>query len=125
MPQLLSPSLHQIPDEVHDEESLSRKPHLNHLVNRRARETLVLRHEIKRCMQDFLHDDGFVHVSTPILTAGAGGAVARPFMTTANEFEDTALTLRIAPELYLKRLVVGGLNKVYEIGPVFRNEGIL
>lgn len=65
-----------------------------------------------------------MEVSTPIIGAVAGGAIARPFKTSATEFPDRQLSLRIAPELWLKRLVVGGFDKVFEIGPSFRNEGI-
>lgn len=64
-----------------------------------------------------------MEVSTPIIATDAGGAVARPFYTSATEFPDRTLSLRIAPELWLKRLVVGGFDKVFEIGPSFRNEG--
>jgi lysyl-tRNA synthetase class 2 len=64
-----------------------------------------------------------MEVSTPIIGSVAGGAIARPFHTTATEFSDRQLSLRIAPELWLKRLVVGGFDKVFEIGPSFRNEG--
>lgn len=64
-----------------------------------------------------------MEVETPILASVAGGAVARPFQTSATEFPDRPLSLRIAPELWLKRLVVGGFDKVFEIGPSFRNEG--
>lgn len=75
-------------------------------------------------MRNFLLQDGFVDVQTPILADTAGGAVARPFTTYATEFADKQLSLRIAPELWLKRLVIGGLERVFEIGPSFRNEGI-
>lgn len=66
-----------------------------------------------------------MEVSTPIVGAVAGGAIARPFYTSATEFPDRQLSLRIAPELWLKRLVVGGFDKIFEIGPSFRNEGVL
>lgn len=65
-----------------------------------------------------------MEVNTPIMASEAGGATARPFVTTANEFPDKSLYLRIAPELWLKRLVIGGFDKVFEIGASFRNEGV-
>lgn len=72
----------------------------------------------------FLESNGYLRVNTPLLTAGAGGAVARPFETVATEMDDTTLNLRIAPELWLKRMVVGGMGKIYELGLAFRNEGV-
>jgi len=75
-------------------------------------------------MRGFFDKRRFVEVNTPLLQAGAGGAVARPFETYATELSDTKLNLRVAPELFLKRLIVGGVERVYEIGPAFRNEGV-
>lgn len=75
-------------------------------------------------MRDFFHERDFLEVQTPILAENAGGAVARPFLTSSNEGHSKELALRIAPELWLKRLVVGGVERVFEIGPAFRNEGI-
>lgn len=75
-------------------------------------------------MRKYFLDDDFIEVQTPILADGAGGAVARPFVTVATEFLDKTLSLRIAPELWLKRLVLGGMDRVFEIGPAFRNEGL-
>ena len=75
-------------------------------------------------LRQFLVDRNFMEVNTPIVGAVAGGAIARPFYTTATEFSNRQLSLRIAPELWLKRLVVGGFDKVFEIGPSFRNEGM-
>ena len=74
-------------------------------------------------MRKFFERRGFWGVETPILASSSGGASARPFETMATEFPDRKLSLRIAPELWLKRLIVGGLEKVFEIGPCFRNEG--
>jgi lysyl-tRNA synthetase, class II len=87
-------------------------------------ETMKTRATIVKVMRRFFEKYGFMEVSTPILTAQAGGATARPFETQAVEFADRKLSLRIAPELWLKRLVIGGLDKVFEIGPSFRNEGL-
>ena len=124
MPKLLSPSLHQIPETLEDAETRKRNRHVDMLVNPAAIQTLRVRAAVEKRIASYLDDEGFTAVHTPILTAGAGGAVARPFETEATELEGQKLNLRIAPELWLKRLVVGGLEKVYEIGPAFRNEGV-
>ncbi|KAI5272436.1 lysyl-tRNA synthetase-like protein [Aureobasidium subglaciale] len=124
LPRLMSPSLHQIPAQLDDAETRARRPHVDMLVHRQAVQTLRIRSAIERGISTFFDKQGYSKVSTPLLTAGAGGAVARPFETVATEMQDTTLNLRIAPELWLKRLVVGGLGKVYEIGPAFRNEGV-
>ncbi|KAF2766203.1 class II aaRS and biotin synthetase [Teratosphaeria nubilosa] len=124
LPQLLSPSLHQIPETLDDPETKARKRHIDSLVNPSSLRPLLVRHHIEKHLGTFLDTQGFIKVNTPILTPGAGGAVARAFETEATELEGQKLNLRIAPELWLKRLVVGGLNKVYEIGPAFRNEGV-
>jgi lysyl-tRNA synthetase class 2 len=87
-------------------------------------DVLRLRSDIIKYLRKFFDGKDFVEFQTPILAGGAGGAVARPFATTAVEFPDKELSLRIAPELWLKRLVIGGVDRVYEIGPAFRNEGI-
>jgi len=75
-------------------------------------------------MRQFLLDSSFLEVQTPILASSAGGAIARPFTTSATEFPEKTLAMRIAPELWLKRLIIGGFERVFEIGPVFRNEGL-
>ncbi|KAF2858260.1 class II aaRS and biotin synthetase, partial [Piedraia hortae CBS 480.64] len=125
VPELLSPSLHQIPAVLNDAETIARKRHVDLLVNRpSAVLPLLVRHGVEEAIQKYFNGEGFVKVNTPILSGGAGGAAARPFATTATELEGEKLHLRIAPELWLKRLVVGGLGKVYEMGPAFRNEGV-
>ncbi|KAK3616587.1 mitochondrial lysine-tRNA synthetase [Elasticomyces elasticus] len=124
VPQLLSPSLHQIPETLEDLATRAHSRHVDMLVNPQTLLPLLVRHNIEREFRNFFDDQGFVQVSTPLLTAGAGGAVARPFETMATELEGQKLNLRIAPELWLKRLVIGGMHKVYEIGPAFRNEGV-
>lgn len=93
------------------------------LTSPRAVAVLKVRSQLEHNLSSFLFERGFTKVSTPLLSAGGGGAVARPFETAATELRGTKLHLRIAPELWLKRLVIGGLSKVYEIGPAFRNEG--
>lgn len=123
-PKLLAPSLHQIPETLEDAETRARNRHVDMLVNPSAIQALRVRHIIEQHLNTFFTADGFTKVHTPILSAGAGGAVARPFETEATELEGQTLNLRIAPELWLKRLVVGGMEKVFEIGPAFRNEGV-
>ncbi|KAK4503841.1 hypothetical protein PRZ48_004756 [Zasmidium cellare] len=124
MPTLLSPSLHQIPEAFEDPEARARARHVDMLVNADAISTLRVRHEVDAGLQEYFNSRGFTKVYTPILSAGAGGAAARPFETEATEFDGETLDLRIAPELWLKRLIVGGMDAVYEIGPAFRNEGV-
>ncbi|KKY39232.1 putative lysyl-trna synthetase [Diaporthe ampelina] len=99
--------------------------HLDLLVNKRAADTLRVRSCVVRKLRQWLETNlECVEVHTPILAANAGGAVARPFTTNATEFPEKQLALRIAPELWLKRLVVAGFDRIYEIGPAFRNEGL-
>ena len=124
LPVLVSPSLHQIPELLEDPETRARQRHVDMLVNPATVQTLRVRHIVERAMHSFFDDKDFMKVNTPILQSGAGGAVARPFETEATELQGETLNLRIAPELWLKRLMVGGMDRVYELGPVFRNEGV-
>jgi lysyl-tRNA synthetase class 2 len=124
LPAMLSPSLHTVPQAVTDEGTLARFPQLELLIRPKKRDLLRLRHHIELTMQAYFNDLDFTKVSTPVLAADTGGAAARPFETTANEFSETPLRLRIAQELDLKKLVAAGMGAVYEIGPVFRNEGL-
>ncbi|KAH7156280.1 hypothetical protein EDB81DRAFT_684667 [Dactylonectria macrodidyma] len=124
LPELLSPAMEQIPEKLTDPKTRMQERHVDMLVNREAVDVLRLRSEITKHMRDHFHSKKFLEFQTPILAENAGGAVARPFVTQATEFKDRDIALRIAPELWLKRLVIGGVDKVFEIGPAFRNEGI-
>ncbi|KLU38891.1 MAG: lysyl-tRNA synthetase [Peptococcaceae bacterium 1109] len=123
---LLSKSLRPLPDKWHglkDVDLRYRQRYVDLIVNPDVREVFRKRSQIIQCLRDFLNTRGFIEVETPMLHPIAGGANARPFVTHHNAL-DMDLYMRIAPELYLKRLLVGGLDKVYEVGKNFRNEGI-
>ena len=112
-----------LPHDVKDMETLIRNRHLSLLLDTRSSDIIQLRSEIINFLRHYLLDEGHIEVQTPILADAAGGAVARPFQTSATEFSDRQIALRIAPELWLKRLILGGFEKIFEIGPSFRNEG--
>ena len=123
-PQLFSPCLHPLPYDLQDQETIIGKRHVGFLINPTASSLIRAKSNITQSIRQFLLDDEHIEVQTPILAGDAGGAIARPFQTKATEFVDRELALRIAPELWLKRMVVGGFDRVFEIGPSFRNEGI-
>jgi lysyl-tRNA synthetase, class II len=123
---LLAKSLRDVPKEyygIEDVETRYRHREVDLLANLEARGLFILRSKVVRAIRRWLDDRGFFEVETPVLQPLYGGALARPFVTHHNEL-DRDLYLRIADELYLKRLIVGGLERVYEIGKDFRNEGV-
>ncbi|MEK4873248.1 lysine--tRNA ligase [Bacillus sp. FSL W8-0102] len=124
--ELLTKSLRPLPDKFHglkDVEQRYRQRYLDLIVNPESKQTFITRSLIIQSMRRYLDAHGYLEVETPMMHAIAGGAAARPFITHHNAL-DMPLYMRIAIELHLKRLIVGGLEKVYEIGRVFRNEGI-
>ena len=123
---LLSKSLQILPEKFHglkDPDLRYRQRYVDLIVNPEVKETFILRSKIIKAVREFLDNRGFIEVDTPILSTIAGGANARPFITHHNTL-DIDMYLRIANELYLKRLIVGGFDKVYEMGKMFRNEGM-
>ncbi|MCH9770724.1 MAG: lysine--tRNA ligase [Gammaproteobacteria bacterium] len=123
---LLTKSLRPMPDKFHglaDQEQRFRQRYLDLIANEEVREIFRVRSKIIGEVRRFLDSRSFVEVETPMMQAQAGGAIARPFMTHHNAL-DMELYMRVAPELYLKRLVVGGFEKVYELNRNFRNEGV-
>ena len=123
---LLSKSLKPLPEKFHgmtDRELRYRQRYVDLIVNPESRDTFIKRSLVISEIRRFLDEKGFIEVETPMLVANAGGAAARPFETHYNAL-DVDVRLRISLELYLKRLIVGGLEKVFEIGRVFRNEGL-
>lgn len=122
----LTKSLRPLPEKYHgltDVELRYRQRYVDLIMNQEVQNTFILRSKIVRYVREFLDNQGFLEVETPVLHTLAGGATARPFITYHNAL-DMQLYMRIALELHLKRLIVGGLEKVYELGRVFRNEGI-
>ena len=124
--EMLSKSLRPLPEKWHglkDIEMRYRQRYVDLIVNPEVRDTFVKRSQIIKSVREILDNRDFLEVETPIMHSIAGGAAARPFITYHNAL-DMQLYMRIAPELYLKRLIVGGMERVYELGRVFRNEGI-
>lgn len=124
--ELLTKSLRPLPDKFHglkDIEQRYRQRYVDLIMSQESRETFITRSKIIQAMRRYLDDQGYLEVETPTMHSIPGGASARPFITHHNAL-DMQLYMRIAIELHLKRLIVGGLEKVYEIGRVFRNEGV-
>ena len=123
---LLSKAINPLPEKWHgltDIETRYRQRHLDLIVNPKVRETFYLRSRIIQIIRNFMEKRGFLEVETPMMQPMAGGAIARPFKTYHNAL-GMDFYLRIAPELYLKRLIVGGIERIYEINRSFRNEGV-
>ena len=123
---LLSKSLQILPEKYHgltDTDTRYRQRYVDLIMNEESKETFIKRSKIIAAIRRYLDGEGFMEVETPMLVSNAGGAAARPFETHFNALDED-LRLRISLELYLKRLIVGGLERVFEIGRVFRNEGI-
>ena len=123
---LLSKSLQILPEKFHgltDVDTRYRQRYVDLIMNTESKDTFIKRSKILSAIRKYLSGEGFMEVETPMLVQNAGGAAARPFETHFNALNED-LKLRISLELYLKRLIVGGLEKVYEIGRVFRNEGL-
>lgn len=123
---LLSKSLQILPEKYHgltNTDIRYRQRYTDLIMNEEVKETFIKRSKVIRSIRRFLDEQGFIEVETPMLVSNAGGAAARPFETHYNALDED-VKLRISLELYLKRLIVGGLERVYEIGRVFRNEGL-
>ena len=123
---LLSKALQPLPEKFHgltDTDMRYRQRYLDLIMNEKVKDTFVKRSKIISSIRHFLDDQGFMEVETPMLVENAGGAAARPFLTHYNALDEDR-KLRISLELYLKRLIIGGLERVYEIVRVFRNEGL-
>lgn len=123
---IMSKSLQILPEKFHglkDQDLRYRQRYVDLIVNPEVKETFILRSKMLKAVREYLDERGFLEVETPILSTIAGGANARPFITHHNTL-DIEMYLRIANELYLKRLIVGGFEKVYEMGKMFRNEGM-
>lgn len=124
--EILAKSLRPLPEKWHglkDVETRYRQRYLDLIVNPEVRDTFVLRSKVIKALRSYLDNQDYLEVETPMMHPIAGGAAAKPFVTHHNAL-DMTLYMRIAPELYLKRLIVGGFEKVYEVNRVFRNEGI-
>ncbi|ODV95995.1 hypothetical protein PACTADRAFT_33187 [Pachysolen tannophilus NRRL Y-2460] len=126
---LCAPALHAIPTRLTDTAKINGNRVLDYLINKRSRDTLLARSIIISSIRNFLNKREFVEVETPIIASGSTGANATPFISSSVHLKDDdniplPLNLRVAPELWLKKLIISGFDKVFEIGKVFRNEGI-
>ncbi|BFZ53957.1 mitochondrial lysine-tRNA synthetase [Savitreella phatthalungensis] len=121
---VLSQCLHRIPQRYDDVHKRLKNRHIDFLVNEASKNTMLARSRLVSTLRRHLESHDFIELETPVLQSSASGATARPFVTTADALSDTVLQLRIAPELALKRAIVGGFERVFEIGKSFRNEGL-
>ena len=123
---LLTKALRPLPDKhkgLSDTETRYRQRYVDLIANDASRQIFATRSKIMKCIRDYFHDRGFMEVETPMMQVIPGGATARPFITHHNAL-DQDMYLRVAPELFLKRLTVGGYEKVFELNRNFRNEGL-
>ncbi|KAI9297099.1 class II aaRS and biotin synthetase [Neoconidiobolus thromboides FSU 785] len=125
-PILLTPCLPELPLSIQlgTIDKRYRKKYLDFMLNQDSRRAIYYRFKTISVLRNYLETKGFIEVETPILSTKVGGANAKPFITKANAMDDLPLNLRIAPELYLKQMIIGGFDKVYEVGKVFRNESM-
>ncbi|CCH42500.1 Lysyl-tRNA synthetase [Wickerhamomyces ciferrii] len=126
---LASPTLHPLPPKLSNPEKRHSNKIVDYLVNKDSQNSIIIRSIIINTLRNFLNNKGFLEVNTPIISNSSKGANATPFITSSQHIKDSKgnpldLQLRVAPELWLKKLIIGGFDKVYEIGQVFRNEGI-
>jgi lysyl-tRNA synthetase, class II len=124
LPVIYAPSLIPWPETVEDTDTLSQHRHMELTLQPKTRDLLVLRSRVLTAIRQTMIKANFFEVQTPLLAGSAHGAVARPFNTTASDLPGRELALRIAPELWLKRLIIGGMQRVFELGPAFRNEAV-
>ena len=121
---MLAPCLRQLPSANFDiSHKRYQRRYLDFMINQKSRNVIKTRARVISYLRSFLEDRDFLEVETPILSDRVGGATARPFITWHNE-RGKALSMRIAPELFLKQMVIGGFDRVFEIGKLFRNEGV-
>ena len=122
---LASPALHPLPPKLNDTGKINHNRVVDYLVNQESKDVILLRCRVIQLVRNFLEERGFLSMETPILCSGNSGANARPFETSSQHLDsDSDLNLRVAPELWLKKLVIAGFDKIYEIGKSFRNEGL-
>ncbi|RKF78968.1 Lysine--tRNA ligase [Golovinomyces cichoracearum] len=123
LPKIISPTLRSLPKTLLDRAFRMRNRHVDLIINRNLQHTIRMRSHVVQYLRDFLLRNRFLEVQTPIIADKATGAIARPFLTNSAYISDKIMALRVAPELWLKRLIIGGFDRVFELGPAFRNEG--
>lgn len=123
LPEIISPSLACLPRSLLNQGTRMQNRHVDLILNQKLQQTLRMRFQLIQTLRNLLLNDNFVEVQTPLIADKASGAFARPFITSSAVISDKKLALRVAPELWLKRLIIGGFDRVFEIGSAFRNEG--